>query len=369
MEDKNLENILGGQQVKSSLKHCQLRDIIADSLKRGDFKPGDMLPAQTKLAEHYGVSHNTVREAVTLLVQEGLLHRMQGKGTFVVDRKPDPVTIGLVVPRLFYEGMDEHNPGIDVTPRLVRSIEKEIKKHGAHLLLCLDNDDIEMERQNLLSLLEYKVDAAIIYYWGAERNLDCIRKLRDAGVHIVLIDTYIDDMNLDYVVTDNVCGAYQAVKKLLDAGVKKIYHVTTTWNISTATERKQGYINAMQEQDLEPIVLHCMDFLMDKTDAEMLTLTFQRILNENVGEPIGVFTTNAATAAMVWDCISDYIVDPQNFYLACFDEPYIAFPNGMHVVKVLQQLNEIGAKSVEIVMSKLDGNTDVQQVRFKPLID
>lgn len=369
MENNNLDQILGDQQVRSSLKHRQLRDIIADTLKRGDFKPGDMLPAQTRLAEYYSVSHNTVREAVTLLVQEGLLQRVQGKGTFVVDKKPDPVTIGLVVPRLFYEGMDEHNPGLDVTPRLVRSIEKEIKKNGAHLLLCLDNDDIDMERQNLLSLLDYKVDAAIIYYWGAERNLDCIRSLRNAGVHIVLIDTYIEGLELDYVVADNVYGAYQAVKNLLDSGVKKIYHVTTSWNVSTAAERMQGYVNAMHERDLEPVVLRCNDFVMDKSNTEMLSSAFKEIFDTNPNEPIGVFAANAAIAAIVWDSISGYMADPQKIHLACFDEPYISFPKGVHVVKVLQPLDEIGAKSVEIVMGKLNGITGLQQIKYKPIID
>lgn len=59
-----------------------LRDAIADRV----LKPHQALPAERDLAEEFGVSRITIRKAVDGLVEEGLLLRRQGAGTFVAGR-------------------------------------------------------------------------------------------------------------------------------------------------------------------------------------------------------------------------------------------------------------------------------------------
>jgi GntR family transcriptional regulator len=48
--------------------------------------PGDSLPSEEALADEYGVSRITVRHALSILAEEGLLTRQRGKGTFVSER-------------------------------------------------------------------------------------------------------------------------------------------------------------------------------------------------------------------------------------------------------------------------------------------
>ena len=50
---------------------------------RGEWEPGQALTAETELARVYGVALGTMRQAIALLVQQGLLERQHGKGTFV----------------------------------------------------------------------------------------------------------------------------------------------------------------------------------------------------------------------------------------------------------------------------------------------
>lgn len=74
-----LRPLRGGPAIPRwlQLKHA-LRDLVTF-----DLGPGDRIPTEVELGTHYGLSRITVRQAVTSLVDEGLLHRQQGRGTFV----------------------------------------------------------------------------------------------------------------------------------------------------------------------------------------------------------------------------------------------------------------------------------------------
>ena len=61
----------------------QIKDLLVQSLDRGDWKPGEAIPSETELAQRFQVSQGTVRKAVDELAAENLLIRRQGKGTFV----------------------------------------------------------------------------------------------------------------------------------------------------------------------------------------------------------------------------------------------------------------------------------------------
>lgn len=67
--------------------YYRLRTLLRARISEGELPPGTPMPTETELIERYGVSRTTVREAVGGLVQEGLLYRKQGSGTFVAARK------------------------------------------------------------------------------------------------------------------------------------------------------------------------------------------------------------------------------------------------------------------------------------------
>ncbi|WP_318503771.1 GntR family transcriptional regulator [Bacillus sp. T3] len=75
--------------------YYQLEEHIKDLIEKGELHPGDALPAEREYAEKYQISRMTVRQAFTKLVNEGYLHRLQGKGTFVSERKIEQTLQGL----------------------------------------------------------------------------------------------------------------------------------------------------------------------------------------------------------------------------------------------------------------------------------
>lgn len=63
--------------------HHQVKESLKRQVLSSELKPGDKLPSEFEIAETLGLSRNTVRQAILALVNEGLLYRKQGKGTFV----------------------------------------------------------------------------------------------------------------------------------------------------------------------------------------------------------------------------------------------------------------------------------------------
>ena len=68
----------GSTPLWLQLKHA-LRDLVTF-----DLRPDDQIPTEAQLCDAYALSRVTVRQAITSLVDEGLLERRQGRGTFVV---------------------------------------------------------------------------------------------------------------------------------------------------------------------------------------------------------------------------------------------------------------------------------------------
>ena len=64
-------------------RYLKIRDQVAQAITSCEWKPGDAIPTEAKLAKQNRVSVGTVRKALDLLVAEGLIDRAHGKGTFV----------------------------------------------------------------------------------------------------------------------------------------------------------------------------------------------------------------------------------------------------------------------------------------------
>lgn len=64
----------------------KLRDILRREIDSGRYRPGDAIPSERELCREHRISRITVRQAIAGMIQDGLLFRKQGKGTFVARR-------------------------------------------------------------------------------------------------------------------------------------------------------------------------------------------------------------------------------------------------------------------------------------------
>lgn len=96
--------------------YLQVRDVLLRRIVDGLHKPGELLPSESRLAADFGTSISTIRQALSLLVADGVLVKKQGKGTIVSERK---VTV------TFLSWMGETRRGEEILAELVRRFEEK----------------------------------------------------------------------------------------------------------------------------------------------------------------------------------------------------------------------------------------------------
>ncbi len=77
--------------------YVQASEAYRDLLRSGKYAPGDRLPSEVELAQRWGISRPTLREALRLLEEEGKIVRRHGVGTFVAGAEEPVLETGLEV--------------------------------------------------------------------------------------------------------------------------------------------------------------------------------------------------------------------------------------------------------------------------------
>lgn len=98
-----MTDMLGVRQVRKTKVYHEIVDQIRELISAGRIKPGDRLPPERELAEMFNASRNSVRDAMRVLEQMGLVESRQGDGTYVqsvsAERLAEPLALMLLQSR------------------------------------------------------------------------------------------------------------------------------------------------------------------------------------------------------------------------------------------------------------------------------
>ncbi len=75
--------------MSSQPRYQQIKSFILNGIKQQTYRPGSKIPTESQLAEQFAVSRMTVNKAIRDLVQDNMLVRHPGLGTFVSDSKAE----------------------------------------------------------------------------------------------------------------------------------------------------------------------------------------------------------------------------------------------------------------------------------------
>lgn len=119
--------------------YYQLKELILKEIKEEHYKSGDLIPTEKEISEFFQISRTTVRQAITELVQEGWLHRVKSKGTFVSVPKISQEFIRKVESfndEIQRQGMVPSTEVIELKTLRGSEVSEDILK-----MLCLDKSD------------------------------------------------------------------------------------------------------------------------------------------------------------------------------------------------------------------------------------
>jgi len=211
---------------------------LQERLANGTFVPGGQLPSEPFLAQEYGVAYMTIRRAITTLVEQGLIYRVRGRGTFVaeppsLDRHP---SIGLLLLRNW------HSIDPFYFPPLVTGFVDCAQALGYQVHLADRSEP-------LLELLRFhelhvRAVACVILEHDDLKDAD---DLLDRGVMVVAINNYGGLRRVTSVSPDNRKGSYEATNAMIQLGHKDFAFLAGPKLNLDAIERRKGYEAALKE--------------------------------------------------------------------------------------------------------------------------
>jgi DNA-binding LacI/PurR family transcriptional regulator len=228
--------------------HHRISATLREEIERGVHAPGSRLSAEVALAERFGVSRGTMRQALQNLRREGLVEAVPGRGYFVSHGDPRHhdkrrKIVGVVVPSVAQP----------FVPDLLGWIEDELHARGYSMMVGSSGWTRDQQAGRIHRILAEGVSGLIAYPVDYDPDPKLFAHLVERELPVVLIDRYIPGLPIDAVQPDNVGGAYAAVSHLAVLGHRRIAFVSTD-NLSTTSvaERLQGYEQALRAFEVEP---------------------------------------------------------------------------------------------------------------------
>ncbi len=198
-------------------KHRVVRQALTESIRRGEYKPGERIPAERDLAEIYGVSYMTARRAVTEMVEVDLLRRRPREGTFVPPRSVKRLaakTVHLVCPgfgspmmRTFLQAGDQQAEARGWRTEVIQLHHSQVRP----VARALEGGDM-----------------MVMLPSGPDLETTMVETLQKAEGRAVLLGNRFDHLGIPSVMADDAEGIRLAMEHLQGFGHREIAIMTAT---------------------------------------------------------------------------------------------------------------------------------------------
>ena len=333
-------------------RYQQVREILRQEIINQNMKPGERLATERELAERFSVSRFTVCRALSALVQEGVLVRQQGNGTFVANWRERPMgsrthTIALAIPLLNNMRM----PG-----EIVKGAAHAMRQRDYTMVFADTRNSSLIEAREIEKMRRDKVDGIILWPVDMDPNIELFKQMLYSGPPFILVDRYFEETPCDCVITDNFWGAYEATRLLIERGHRRIAHFTAVLTTNSAIiHRRQGYEKALSDHGIavDPDLI-CPPMVFEETISYRHSLAYLRERSEPV---TAIFALNDPFAWATYRGLQEMGLSvPGDVEIATFFDETTEM-GGMDVpfIKVVQPKYEIGLRAGEVLLDRIDG--------------
>ena len=339
----------------------QVQTWIRQQVATGAFQPGTKLPPVKVICERFGgINHRTVRQAIALLVQEGCLSAVPGRGASVPSKTEKTLKIALVLPNIDDEVTRQIANGVQgVFEQDLIEIEGagSVRRENINLLILDSRHSTQKEIENITHLQDLPLDGAIIYpvmYSDLVRHL---ARLESDEFPIVLFDCTVPGLSIPSIDADNYGGGYQVTKHLLERGRKKLAWLGLPPGIGSNLQRFEGFRDAIADFGLP----------LNRKMVRTITMPYPTDPFESyVREVVDDLVRDSSTRPDAIVCCNDFfalsclkmlkihgIKVPEEIALAGFDDIQEARFSDPPLTTVRQPMGALGGAAARLILARI----------------
>jgi len=230
-------------------KYEKVKNYVLTLIRNQEIVADERIPSESELAKALDVSSITVRKALSDLVNEGIIYRVRGKGSFVSRRpaagenaagKSDLVAFVI-------SGIEMYDSSY---MQIIKGVQSCLADHHHKLIIEFVENNIEQERDLVLKLSQGNYRGLLIYSSDPNAAKDYLREVQRQGVPFVLLDRFPAGYPVNGISCNNHDGAYEAVEYMINRGHRNIGIAAYDFHLSSEVERYNGYADAMANASL-----------------------------------------------------------------------------------------------------------------------
>lgn len=340
-------------------KYQDLIDYIMGLIESGTLTPGDKLSSENELSSQFGISRQTVRTAIGILEEQGVLRRVKGSGTYLNDRRR--------------VSMEERSRIAVITtyvdsyifPKIIQGIEETLFERGYSVQISFTNNTLERERSVLTDIIS-RDDVAGVIVEGTKSglpnpNIWLYQKLQARNIPIIFINTYYPELSVPHVSLDDVQAARKAVEYLIGKGHRDIGAVLKL-DDGQGRQRYLGYLQAMDSAGYS--VTDSRMVWIDTDESKQLAYCTDKILNR-LESCSAMFCYNDQIAFQLVRILSDRgIRVPEDVALISIDDSDLAIHSEVQITSLPHPKEKLGAKAAQLLLQMIDSGKTVDSYEF-----
>ncbi|UVI31808.1 GntR family transcriptional regulator [Paenibacillus spongiae] len=356
------------QPITNQPLYLQIRGMLKEKIEQGELQPGDQIPTEADLIQQFGVSRITIKSALKLLVDEGLVYRIAGKGTFVADpyAAPEAAPAPTEEPELALRKIGFLSPMANdqFSMQLLQGVEEACKEQNVILIVRWSSTQAE-EKEGIRFLRAAGVEGLLIFPVDGESYSEAILSLKTEGFPFVLIDRYLPGIKTNAVYSDNYLGGYIGTEYLISKGHRQIGIVSGTKSKTSSSEdRFSGYLVMAKKAGLRIEPSHWLTRIDEITYMD--TDVSQEMVHDwllSQPEITAVFAFSSAIAVHVGEvAIKLGKKVPEELAILSFDTPPIRDFNGNFFSCIQQQEGKMGEEAVTLLRETIEDPTIIREI-------
>lgn len=241
-----------------------------------------------------------------------------------------------------------------------RCIEDRANKYGFTVFFASSDESADRLSDVMDAVLAHNIDGVIVAPCAGGEA--AIRKAMDARVPVVLLDRDIEGLEgVGKVLLDDVEAGFMGTNLLLERGFKNIEMISYTLGISSLSEREAGYRKAMMDSDLyDNARIHYTTYGDAANDVE-------KFIKNAVERGVDAFflPTYSLSALALSAMKKLGLNTPEDLAIVGFDESDIYSLYSTTVTHIVQPLQDLGEKAVDVLAQMIEKNTP-DEIILKP---